>query len=133
MSASDKRSEIIIDIINGEISKDELVRRLNDLEQEFGESAYTSYVFSKKEKPWNDEYYKQLEKQALGGAGSKDFIKYLHEVKSAVNNDNKSTVAKVLKGIVRILSAAVELIKKHPIVTMVVVVIAVVGIILLLR
>lgn len=81
MAAVDDRIEIIDKILANEIKKSEVEAALAKLENEFGEEAYIDDAFSPKDKPWNKEYYSELEKISLTGVSSKKYILHLVEVR----------------------------------------------------
>lgn len=81
MAAVDDRVEIIDRILANEIKKSEVEAALADLEGEFGEEAYADDGFCPKEKPWNKDYYSELEKVSLTGVSSKKYILHLVEVR----------------------------------------------------
>lgn len=96
-SASEARSELVMDIISGNVSRKELSEKIAYLENRYGEEAFTAYSLSKKSRPWDEDYYKKMEKQAVAGAGSKDFILHLYEVREEVKKKkNSGNVKKIV-------------------------------------
>lgn len=85
MAAVDDRVAIIDRILANEIKKSEVEAALADLESEFGEEAYADDGFCPKEKPWNKNYYSELEKVSLTGVSSKKYILHLVEVRDYLN------------------------------------------------
>ena len=84
MKAAKARSELIMEIISGELSKTKFEEKMRALADNYGEDAFCPYIFKKKEGPWKKEYYEKLEKKAISGAGSEEFIRHLYEVKCSV-------------------------------------------------
>lgn len=125
MDASEARSELVIGILSGKIKKPELERQIRELEDKYGSSAFTSYAFQRKPKPWSEEDYKELKKEAITGAGSKEFLLYLYEVKSSIEDKND--------GIQRIQKVSAELVRKHPLVWAMVALLAVIAIVCILK
>ncbi len=111
MNAAEARSNLVMDIVNGHIKKEQAEKRIIELEKTYGSEAFTYYGFEKKEKPWSLNYYDELRKSALAGAGSKEFILYLSEVKDYIENKNNKGFLKRVKSIVE---AIIEYISKNP-------------------
>lgn len=84
MTAAKARSELVLAIISGKTSEKDFNKQVKDLKDKYGEDAFCSYTFEKQSKPWTKEYYKELETQAIYGAGSEEFIRHLYEVKCSV-------------------------------------------------
>lgn len=84
MTAAEDRSELIFSVISGRISEKEFNKKVKELKDNYGEDAFCPYTFKKQGKPWTKEYYKELEKQAICGACSEEFIRHLYEVKCSV-------------------------------------------------
>lgn len=74
MSAADIRVDLIRDILSNKISKNDVRKSLTDLENIFGEDAYTDDGFIPKRKPWNRKYYVKLKKLSLAGVSSKNIF-----------------------------------------------------------
>ena len=106
MAAVDDRVEIIDRILANEIKKSEVEAALVDLESEFGEEAYADDGFCPKEKPWNKDYYLELEKVSLTGVSSKRYILHLVEVRDYL----KAKLLVIMGGVLAVVIAIVGII-----------------------
>lgn len=109
MAAVDERVEIIDKILANELKKSEVEEALKGLENEFGENAYMDDGFSPKEKPWNKEYYSELEKISLTGVSSKKYILHLVEVRDYLKYRMMATVGGIVGGIAIVLGIILAL------------------------
>ena len=89
MSATDERIELIESILENKISKKQVEIKMNDIESKYGEYAFKTFTFQKEEKPWNKGYYDKLRNLSLSGAGSKEFILHLVDVRDELNKFNR--------------------------------------------
>lgn len=67
MKAAKARSELIMEIISGELSETKFNEKILALKDNYGEDAFCPYTFKKKEEPWTEEYYEKLEKKQFLG------------------------------------------------------------------
>lgn len=103
MAAVDDRVEIIERILTNEMKKTEVKVALAKLENEFGEKAYVDDGFLPKAKPWNKEYYSELEKISLTGVSSKKYIIHLVEVRDYLRFRLMITIVGIVAAIMIIL------------------------------
>ena len=103
MSAVDDRVEIIDKILTNKLKKSEVKAALTDLEDKFGENAYVDDSFLPREKPWNKDYYSELEKISLTGVSSKKYILHLVEVRDHLRFRFIATIGGIAAGLVTIL------------------------------
>ena len=87
--ASDRRIALKKDIRNGKLSLDDVKREVRKMKEEFGEDAFLAYELDKKERPWDEEYLKELDDKGRSGAGSEEFILHFAEVKEEVAKRKK--------------------------------------------
>ena len=59
--ASDRRIALKKGIRNGKLSLDDVKREVRKMKEEFGEDAFLAYELDKKERPWDEEYLKELD------------------------------------------------------------------------
>ncbi|MCD8396906.1 MAG: hypothetical protein LUD12_06975 [Lachnospiraceae bacterium] len=90
MSATDESIKLIRKILNNSISEKDALKELDRLELMYGDEAFTAYDFQKKEKPWNEDYYEDLKNKCITGAGSKEFIIHLLEVREYLNQKKRN-------------------------------------------
>lgn len=65
---------------------------LDRMEKQYGELTFLPGRAKKKPRPWTKNDLDYLWKQAVAGAGSRDFFEYLAEVGYAVNKNNKHKI-----------------------------------------
>lgn len=85
MNAVDERVELIENILANRLTKRQVENAVKELENKYGEEAFTRFTFQKEEKPWDQEYYNKLKSLSMSGAGSKEFILHLTEVRDEAN------------------------------------------------
>lgn len=111
MSAIDERIDLIEKILSNKISKKEVEVFIKEMENKYGEKAFTRFKFQKKEKPWNQDYYDKLKNLSMSGAGSKEFILHLVEVRDSINKFDKKKIIPV--AIVAIVAVIIAIILFH--------------------
>ena len=95
MSAIDERIDLIEKILSNKISQKEVENVIKEMEKKYGEKAFTRFTFQKKAKPWNQDYYDKLKNLSMSGAGSKEFILHLVEVRESINKFDKKKIIPV--------------------------------------
>ncbi len=89
MEVIDERIDLIEKIRNNEISKKQVEKEVKRLEDTYGKEAFTSFNFEKEQKPWKEDYFKKLKTLSMAGAGSKEFILHLVEVRDEIRKSAK--------------------------------------------
>ena len=84
-NAVDERIALIEKIIGGEIDKKGVQMEIQRIEKMYGSEAFPTFEFQKKEKPWNKEYFEELKNLCMSGAGSREFLLHLSEVRDSVS------------------------------------------------
>ena len=65
---------------------------LDQMEKQYGELVFTPGKANKKPRPWTKSDLDDLWKEAIAGAGSRDFLEHMAEVGYAVNKNNKHKI-----------------------------------------
>ena len=65
---------------------------LDRIERKFGKLAFVPGTVTKKPRPWTKSDLDDLWKEAVAGAGSRDFLEHMAEVGYAVNKNNKHKI-----------------------------------------
>lgn len=65
---------------------------LDRMEKQYGKLIFTPGNANKKPRPWTKNDLDDLWKEAVAGAGSRDFLEYMAEVGYAVNKNNKHKI-----------------------------------------
>ena len=71
-------------IADGTYTREDVKRKLAALERAYPEEHYMVYPVTRKEKPWDMAYLKELEELFYCGAGSREFLEYMAEVSEEV-------------------------------------------------
>ncbi|RRD95854.1 hypothetical protein EII17_01910 [Clostridiales bacterium COT073_COT-073] len=85
MKALEERKALIKKVFEGSISLEEVKNEVKRLERQYGEDVFSPLSFIPQERPWTVEYLNQLENLSLAGAGSKEFILHIAEVKQELS------------------------------------------------
>ena len=86
MSESAKEMSLLArQIFDGTISYDVAISRIEQIEKDYGSNAFPPVPFTKKEKPWDTDYLKDLESQNMAGACSKEFLLHIAEVRKELD------------------------------------------------
>ena len=85
----EERTALIMDIIDGKLTEEQLKKKMSLLEEKYGSDVFRPYIFEKKNRPWTEKYYDDLREKALCGANSKEFLLYLNEVREGIENQKK--------------------------------------------
>lgn len=100
MTAAEERIELINRMIDGTITKKQVQREVDVLEEKYGEEAFLPSDLEKKEKPWTSDYYNKLENLCLSGDASKKLILHMAEVNDYLKGKKRNK--KILKILIRI-------------------------------
>lgn len=76
----DEINLLVNDIIEHNISKDDVIRRIGELKARYGNDAFPSIHFQKKPKPWDKGYFLKLKEMNITGACSEEFLIHMAEV-----------------------------------------------------
>lgn len=88
MTNSELTARLIMDIINGKYSANEvdsIIKRYESQDTMF----FANYEIKKKDKPWDFEYLNELKTAAMTGLASKQFIIHLAEVSEYVHEQER--------------------------------------------
>lgn len=84
------RVDFIEQVAEGKYTLAEAEAELNRMEQEYGNKAFLpGTVVRKPKSQWTKEYLRDLEEDAIAGAGSREFLQYFAEVSAYVNGKRK--------------------------------------------
>lgn len=86
---AEEKINLIMNILDGKLTNEELKIKITDMEKQYGSDVFRPYLFDKKGKPWTEEYYNNLREQALCGAGSKEFLLHVNEVRQEIVTQKK--------------------------------------------
>ena len=85
-----KMSELARQIFDGKIEYDEAIEQIKQIEAEYGKDVFPPVPFSKKDKPWDADYLRDLESQNMAGACSKEFFYHIAEVRRELDSGKKA-------------------------------------------
>ena len=71
-------------IADGTYSRKAVRKKLDALERAYPEESYMVYPVTRKEKPWDAAYLKELKELFYSGAASREFLEYMAEVSEEV-------------------------------------------------
>lgn len=71
-------------IAGGTYTQKDVKRELDKLEHAYPEESYMVYPVTRKEKPWDMAYLKELDELFYSGAASREFLEYMAEVSEEV-------------------------------------------------
>ena len=81
---TDAQNDLVWKIARGECSRKQVSVELQKIERTFPDEEFSTYVPSRKEKPWDLNYLKELEELFYCGANSRELIEYMSEVSEEV-------------------------------------------------
>ena len=96
MKAFEERQILIKKIFLGSISLRKVKKEVKRLERQYGEDAFIPLSFIPQGRPWTAEYLDRLENLSLSGAGSKEFILHIAEVKKEINGRSRKSKNKYI-------------------------------------
>lgn len=100
MDSIDERMELENKIFENKIRKDQVIQEIKRIEEKYGEDVFPAFNFQSQKKPWNIEYYKELKTLNISGAGSKEFILHLVDVRDYITFRKKIKFALITFGII---------------------------------
>lgn len=106
------RIDYIKKVAAGKYTLTEAEAELNKLEQEYGDDAFLPGAVVRKPKPWTKEYLRDLEEDAIAGAGSREFLHHFAEVSADVYGRARRRRALAIGGGILAAFAAIALILK---------------------
>lgn len=86
------RFDFITNARAGKYTPAQAKAELDRIERIFGKMAFLPGTVTKKPRPWTKNDLEDLWKEAIAGAGSRDFLEYMAEVGYAVNKNNKHKI-----------------------------------------
>lgn len=101
-------------VMAGEYTHPQAEAELDRMAAEFGDLAFLPGTVNRKPKPWTMDHLLELERSAVCGAGSRDFLSYMAEVGAEVYRKQRiwriwkwgKTILAVLAGIAAAAAAA---------------------------
>lgn len=106
------RVDFIEQVAEGKYTLSEAEAELNRMEQEYGNKAFLPGTVVRKPKPWTKEYLRDLEEDAIAGAGSREFLHHFAEVSADVYGRARRRRALAIGGGILAAFAAIALILK---------------------
>ena len=79
------RLDFVQKVMDGKYTRAQAEAELDRMEAEFGERAFLPGTAARRPKPWTMEDLRELERSAVCGAGSREFLSYLAEVGAEVH------------------------------------------------
>lgn len=83
------RIEFIHNAKAGKYSREQAESVLDQMEQQYGEDAFLPGKVVKKPRPWTRKDLDELEMEAVGGGGSREFLQYLAEMGEEVSRKER--------------------------------------------
>ena len=83
------RTEYVDKVMTGKYNKKQAEEELQKMEKKFGDGAFTSFIETRKSKPWDIEHLKELETMFIAGAASREFFEYMAEVAEDIYNERR--------------------------------------------
>ena len=86
MADETPKAELMIDIMNNNISVDDVKKRIQQLEEEYGENYMLDYdleeagIERKPQNEWTEEYYEKVKEKGILGISSKQYFLYFAEL-----------------------------------------------------
>ena len=82
-----EHNNMVSDIINGKINREQVKRKINQMIHKYGEYAFNTYPAKRKDKSeWNEKHLHELEILSSSGASSIEFYLYMAEVSDYVHS-----------------------------------------------
>ena len=92
MADETPKAELMIDIMNNNISVDDVKKRIQQLEEEYGENYMLDYdleeagIERKPQNEWTEEYYEKVKEKGILGISSKQYFLYFAELNQYIKN-----------------------------------------------
>jgi len=90
MTHSEIIATFMMDIINGKYTLNDVKKKIQDYESQYGLDFFADYYVEKKDTSWDRAYLKELEIKCMTGMASKQFILHLAEVSEYVHTHEQS-------------------------------------------
>jgi hypothetical protein len=85
----DEVNKMVNDIIDHKINKSEVSAKIFELKETYGEDAFPSIHFQRKEQPWDRKYLQKLKEMNITGACSEEFLLHMAEVSDCISSKKK--------------------------------------------
>ncbi|HAY04563.1 MAG TPA: hypothetical protein DCX57_09310 [Lachnospiraceae bacterium] len=76
----DEVNGLVGDILSHEVDCVKAKERISELKKKYGQDAFPSIYFKKKNKPWDKAYLRELKEKNTTGACSEEFLVHMAEV-----------------------------------------------------
>lgn len=92
MADETPKAELMIDIMNSNLSVDEVKERIRQLEKEYGENYVLDYdleeagIERKPQSEWDEEYYENVKTKGILGIASKQYFLYFAELNQYIQS-----------------------------------------------
>ena len=92
MADETPKAELMIDIMYNNISVDDVKKRIQQLEEEYGENYMLDYdleeagIERKPQNEWTEEYYEKVKEKGILGISSKQYFLYFAELNQYIKN-----------------------------------------------
>lgn len=86
------KAELMIDIINKNLSVEDVKKRISELETEYGEDYFFNYdieeagIERKPKEEWDEDYYEFVKTKGINGIASKPYFLYFAELNQYIHN-----------------------------------------------
>lgn len=86
------KAELLIDMINNHLSVDDVKKRIQEMEAEYGTDYFFDYdieyadIERKPKQDWDEEYYEKVKTKGILGIASKQYFLYFAEVNEYIHN-----------------------------------------------
>ena len=88
----DEINDLVNDILEHKVKKEETRIRINKLKNQYGEDAFPGIHFNKSLEPWDAKYLQKLKEMNITGACSEEFLLHMAEVSEAVAARRKKII-----------------------------------------
>ena len=92
MDAFDEQINMIHDILDGKLSKEQTKVKIDEISKKYGDNNFTHYDLVKKDKPWTRADLDELHKICITGVASKDVYLYMAEISDYLKAKKKKNI-----------------------------------------
>ena len=92
MTNETAKANFLIEIVDKHLSVDEVKKRIQELEIEYGNDFFLDYdieetgIILKPQEEWNEEYYEEVKNKGILGTTSKQYFLYFAELNEYIYN-----------------------------------------------